>query len=534
MIIKQARKIGLLNICYFLACGLIFIFAIYLRINEIDKYFSFGFDGEQAIELFRSQLIVKNLLELNFTDDYWVGPTATNNLNIGHLYHGPLIHWILIPIGILTNFNPKMVVWLFVVLGILTVFLIYLTTKKIAGNIAALFALIISTSSFVLVNYSRTQWNPSLVPFLSSMSIYLYLKISDKKNRSELKVVMFFISVFLLSQAHISTYITSFILLFLVFINRKKILKSKTSIIIFLLSILLQIFLILIMLGQSNFAIFHQLFKLDGTNINILNVFSFKENILSFNEFFGFVLFHQFPYKQTLAYLLSFFIAVESFMFLLRTKIKIDNKTFFLQKELLIFIPIILFTHLLLIAYQGNADRTMIVSNSVAQFVPIIYVLFAVVVGYLIKNLFSRVFIFTILGFIFLVNFQQINIDIFSRQSYGPTYDDKVELVSYLSNENVKNYKYEVFYEISDMAGNDELLFLIRQNNLDLPQKYNNKIDWEILTLKDETPKITYLFQSNLSSFDEKISDDFLKSNNITQFEKKNLGKFWVYKFTIK
>ncbi len=529
-IIKQIRNTELISIFYFLIFGIVFILSIYLRIHNIDKYFSFGFDGEQAIELFRSQQIIKDLFALNLSSDFWIGPTATNNLNIGHLYHGALIHWILIPIGIFTNFDPKMAVWLFVLLGILAVFLIYLITKRIAGNTAALIALLLSGVSFLLVNYSRTQWNPSLVPFLSSLSIYLYLRISDKKNKLERYKIMFFVAIFFLSQAHISSYITSFILLFLVFINRKKILKTKISNIIFYVTSLLLFFLILLMLGQSNFVIVQQLFKSDNASVNIINLFSFQKNILGLNEYFGFIPFPQYPYKETFAYLLSLFISMEALMFLLRGKLKIRYKSIFLHREILIFLPIILLTQLLLVIYLGNTDNDMFVSNNIAQFVPIVYVLIAALIGYLLKNVFLRVITLTIFFLLILVNFEHINIHIASSATYGLTYADKVELVNYLKSDLDKSYKYEVFYEIEDLAGKDELLFLIRQKGLDLPQKYNNKIDLGVVTLDNQTPQVIYLFHNKYSSPDGKISDDFLKSNNITQFKKQNLGKFWIYK----
>jgi len=146
----------------------IILFAAYLRLYKIDQYMTFlGDEG-------RDVLVVKRMIvDHKFT---LLGPTAS----VGGFFLGPIYYYFMLPflwIWRLDPAGPAVMVGLF---GTATVYLVYLTGKRMFGSIAGLVAASLYAVSPLVIAYSRSSWNPNVVPFFSTLLIYL---LSDTKKK---------------------------------------------------------------------------------------------------------------------------------------------------------------------------------------------------------------------------------------------------------------------------------------------------------------------------------------------------------------
>lgn len=149
---------------------IILLFAAYLRLYKIGNYLTFlGDEG-------RDVLVVKRMIvDHKFT---LLGPTAS----VGGFFLGPIYYYFMLPFlwaWRLSPVGPAVMVGLF---GVATVYLVYLTGKSMFGQIAGLVAASLYAVSPLVIAYSRSSWNPNVVPFFSTLLIYLLWRILHKKN----------------------------------------------------------------------------------------------------------------------------------------------------------------------------------------------------------------------------------------------------------------------------------------------------------------------------------------------------------------
>lgn len=162
----------------------------FLRLYKIDQYMTFlGDEGRDVI-------IVRRLLV--YGDPILIGPGTS----IGNMYLGPLYYYMMAPALFLANFSPAGPAILVAILGVLTIFFIWLVgrewfpvkaigdvqgtslhTLRIGGLIAAFLYAISPT----VIVYSRSSWNPNIMPFFSLLSIYSIWKVYESRGalRSE-------------------------------------------------------------------------------------------------------------------------------------------------------------------------------------------------------------------------------------------------------------------------------------------------------------------------------------------------------------
>ena len=85
--------------------------------------------------------------------------------------------WHLNPVG------PAIMVALF---GIATVFLVFKVGKEFVSPWVGLIAASLYAVSPLVISYSRSSWNPNLVPFFSLLLLYYLWKVIDTKKISHL------------------------------------------------------------------------------------------------------------------------------------------------------------------------------------------------------------------------------------------------------------------------------------------------------------------------------------------------------------
>ena len=143
----------------------ILLLASFLRLYRIEDYMTFlGDEGRDAI-------VVRRLLI--YFDPILIGPGTS----IGNMYLGPLYYYLIAPSLFLASYSPVGPSIFIALIGIVTVFLVWKMGRewfgKTAGAVAAFFYAISPT----VIVYSRSSWNPNIMPFFALLSIYSVWKI---------------------------------------------------------------------------------------------------------------------------------------------------------------------------------------------------------------------------------------------------------------------------------------------------------------------------------------------------------------------
>lgn len=143
---------------------LILIVSAYLRLYKISEYMTFlGDEG-------RDMLVMKHMImDHKFT---LLGPTAS----VGGFFLGPIYYYFMLPFVWVSHMDPSGAAVMVALFGIATVYLIYRIGRDWFDERVGLMASALYALSPVVIAYSRSSWNPNLVPFFSSLTVYFLWK----------------------------------------------------------------------------------------------------------------------------------------------------------------------------------------------------------------------------------------------------------------------------------------------------------------------------------------------------------------------
>lgn len=255
----------------FVLISIIILSASFLRLYKIADYMTFlGDEGRDAI-------VAKEILHGNLT---LLGPRAS----AGDFFLGPIYYYMIAPFLFLANYDPVGPAVMVALFGIATVFLVYYIGKKLFDAKAGLVAASLYAVSPIVIAYSRSSWNPNLMPIASILIIYcIYLGV---KNGS---IKLLWITGVLLGIAMQLHYLTVFLgVIIFFFILIGNILVSKKEIVSKILKQYIAAFIGFI-LGWSPFLAFE--IRHGFPNIRTIFSFVFEENAqneyLPHQSFFG-------------------------------------------------------------------------------------------------------------------------------------------------------------------------------------------------------------------------------------------------------
>src|SRR3989337_4374161 len=140
--------------------GLILLVGAFFRLYRISEYMTFLRDAG------RDSIVVRRLL-VNF-DPILIGPGTS----IGNMYLGPLYYYMIAPALLLANFSPVGPSVLVTLFGIATIFLVWMMGREWFGNTAGLIASFFYSIAPVVITFSKSSWNPNIMPFFALISIY--------------------------------------------------------------------------------------------------------------------------------------------------------------------------------------------------------------------------------------------------------------------------------------------------------------------------------------------------------------------------
>ena len=157
----------------------------------------------------RDVIVAREILSGNLT---LLGPRAS----AGDFFLGPIYYYMIAPFLFLTRYDPVGPAIMVALFGIGTVALVYFFAKEFFGIKAALIASILYAISPLVVAYSRSSWNPNLMPFFSLLLLFLIIKAGKSQSIRLFVLVGFLLGIAI--QLHYLTFFLGVIVFFFVFI----------------------------------------------------------------------------------------------------------------------------------------------------------------------------------------------------------------------------------------------------------------------------------------------------------------------------
>jgi 4-amino-4-deoxy-L-arabinose transferase-like glycosyltransferase len=149
----------------------------FCRLYKIDQYMTFlGDEGRDVI-------IVRRLLTEGHTP--LIGPGTS----IGNMYLGPLYYYMMAPALLLAGFSPVGPAVQIAILGVITIWLVWYAGRLWFGRTAGLIGAGLYAISPTIILYSRSSWNPNIMPFFALLSIFSIWKVWKDHNFNWLLVL---------------------------------------------------------------------------------------------------------------------------------------------------------------------------------------------------------------------------------------------------------------------------------------------------------------------------------------------------------
>lgn len=189
---------------------LIFILLIsaFLRLYKIEDYLVFLADEGRDVLVVRRLLLEGDLI--------FVGPGTS----IGTMYLGPLYYYMMAPALLLANFSPVGPAVMIALLGVLTVFLLWHVSYKWFGKIPAFIASFLYAISPTVIIFSKSSWNPNIMPFFALLSIYSTWKVY-KQHDFKWIIVLGISFAFVLQSHYLGLLLLPLLLIYWTYTNIK-------------------------------------------------------------------------------------------------------------------------------------------------------------------------------------------------------------------------------------------------------------------------------------------------------------------------
>lgn len=245
---------------------LIFLIGAFLRFYRLPEYMTFlGDEGRDALVWLR--MIRKGKFVL-------IGPVTS----IGNMYLGPLYYYLALPWFILFGLSPIGPSVMVAVLGMATVGLVWWVAREWFNREAGLVAAFLYAISPVVVVYSRSSWNPNVMPFFALLTIYAVYQFWFKQKFWWLPISGLFLSLVIQSH-YLGLLLISLVFLFWL-LTLLTIFKERKKLKTFLLYSLLMVFVFSVLTlaplvwfdlrhNFINFKAFKTFFTVRQTTVNL-------------------------------------------------------------------------------------------------------------------------------------------------------------------------------------------------------------------------------------------------------------------------
>lgn len=200
---------------YNLPIFLILLVAAFMRLYRIGDYLTFlGDEG-------RDVLVVYNILHGHLT---LLGPTAS----VGGFFLGPIYYYFMAPFLWLFQYNPVGPAVMIALAGIVTVWFVYVVGTQFFDRTTGIIAALLMAISPLVLVYSRSSWNPNLMPLTTLLLLFVLYK-AVKKNSSKFYLLAGVLLGIALQLHYIEVFVGATIVLYVFVVGVYKVLQKKFS-----------------------------------------------------------------------------------------------------------------------------------------------------------------------------------------------------------------------------------------------------------------------------------------------------------------
>lgn len=155
----------------------ILVIAAFSRLYKIDQYMTFlGDEGRDVI-------IVRRLLVEGHPP--LIGPGTS----VGQMYLGPLYYYMMAPALWLAGFSPIGPAVQIAILGVITVGFVWFVAREWFGKTAAFVSALLYAISPTVITFSRSSWNPNIMPFFALLCIFGIWRVWKKRQYNWLLIL---------------------------------------------------------------------------------------------------------------------------------------------------------------------------------------------------------------------------------------------------------------------------------------------------------------------------------------------------------
>lgn len=182
----------------------ILVIGAFCRLYKIDQYMTFlGDEGRDVI------IVRRFLTQLH-------PPLIGPGTSIGNMYLGPLYYYMMAPALLLANYSPVGPAVQIAVLGVATIFFVWFVGREWFGRTAGLVAAGLYAISPTVIFFSRSSWNPNIMPFFALLTIYSIWKVW-KENKLKWLIVLGISFAFVLQSHYLGLLLAPTLLIFWLF-----------------------------------------------------------------------------------------------------------------------------------------------------------------------------------------------------------------------------------------------------------------------------------------------------------------------------
>lgn len=210
----------------FIALVVILSVAAFSRLHHIHNYMTFlGDEG-------RDMLVVRDIvLGRHF-------PAIGPGTSIGSMYLGPLYYYLIAPSLLLSGLSPVGPAIFVGLIGVLTVALLWWVGRRWFGKPIALIISLLYALSPAVITYSRSSWNPNVMPFFALLTMYGIWNVWRQHNWNWL-IISAVSLAFVLNSHYLGLLLIPTILIFWLLSAKDKTFWSATAVGVVLFSLLM-------------------------------------------------------------------------------------------------------------------------------------------------------------------------------------------------------------------------------------------------------------------------------------------------------
>lgn len=460
---------------------LLIIVGFLMRLYKLEN---FNYHFEQADDIYAAKKNWESIKLFNFNELELKGQDAfrynsqknKSNQNFEtQIYHGVIYQYLLIPAGVISNFNPRFIVLFFSLISITSLFLFYkIISNKYKNHVIQFFLIAVFTFNGWLILYGRWIWTPSSLIFWSVLSIFLI----EKSRLNKKYWLLLSLCVGVATQIHISGILLIPSIAIYAYLNRiypPKSVKYYSAII----SLIILPALPLVIYEINNNYVYLNTIKLFLISLQSSSV------AINFNNFFQkLIYFYQYlfllkDYRVTFLNIFLFastvlicFGVIDKTIQIIRSKKTISNK-----KRKIVFISslvlLVLYPILISVYYSTKIIDIAIINNFIVLFPFLLFFLAEV-----LKLLKSRYTIIIVI--LFLVSYLIYNLifiyERIEKANDGLNYSYKEELIKAINNySSGKNFEINYLNPLEGQHNNSELITIFNTYNLKKPERLNGQ-----------------------------------------------------------